>query len=399
MTRRGLPGSVKSVPSVVVLSDRLPFPVHGGDRLRIYRICRHLTRRGFRVHLVCFSRDPADAERIRRAPERDAFEEIRAVPLNVARAVRGTIQALICREPLQVGLYRSAEYSTLLREVLGRVNPDSVLVHLARMAPFAPPRIGRRRILDLCDVNSAFYRDARRLGGLRSVLYTFEECRMRRFEREWARRFEHVVVVSERERRRLREIGVPPGRIRVIPNGVREEWLSLRTKPEPGRILFHGNHAYPPNADAAWFFARRILPEIPGATFRVVGPSPPRRLAGLPRVEVTGPVERLEEELQRAAVLVAPLRVASGIQNKVLDALALGVPVVATSPAVGGIEGIPGRHFLVADGPRAMVRAVRELLESPARRQALSRNGRELVRKRYLWPTVLAPYESLLQAR
>jgi glycosyltransferase involved in cell wall biosynthesis len=193
------------------------------------------------------------------------------------------------------------------------------------------------------------------------------------------------------------------GNIDVIPNGVD---LAARRLPEghqePNTIAFSGRMAYFPNADAARWFAREIFPLVrqqsPEARFRIIGADPPhsvRRLGRIAGVEVTGYVDCVQQQLARATVAVCPMRVGSGIQNKVLEAMASGVPVVATPVALGGIEAAHGGHLLVGQRAEDVAEQVVILLKDAVLRKRLAVNARSLVEEKYTWENAVAALEAV----
>jgi glycosyltransferase involved in cell wall biosynthesis len=191
--------------------------------------------------------------------------------------------------------------------------------------------------------------------------------------------------------------------LHVIPNGVNiEDFPYTENGREDSLILFTGRMGYFPNAEAAIYFATRVFPLIlqqkPDARFLIVGADPPRRvrrLSRLPGVEVTGYVPRIQDYLARATVAVAPMQAGTGIQNKVLEAMASGVPVVATRYALGGIEAVDGEHLLVADDADGLADQVVRLLRDPALRRRLARNARQLVEEKYTWERSVAMVEEV----
>lgn len=389
------------MPHVILVSDRLPIPVIGGDRLRVWRIARFLRDRGWTVHLVCFARETGDAERARTAPEREAFDSIDLVPFSRPVQAARSALGLLDGSSMQVAYHRSPAMKRAVVAIANRTRPAAAIAHLSRMADYIPPGLAPRRVLEMTDVFFEYYRRAKRTVRRRGpLIYSIEEPRIRRHEIDCVRRFDAVVLVSERERERLTAAAGFPERIHAIPNGVPEEWLEIEPDPQPRLIMFHGSLSYPPNVEAALWFADQILPRIPGARFRIVGANPPPAIASLHRkggIEVTGTVESVVPHLRQASVSVCPLRVAAGIQNKVLEAMALGVPVVSTSAALAGIRAKSDRDLVVADTAAGIAAEVAGLLDDAPRRARLSAAGRRLVRERYLWSTVLDPYLAVIQ--
>jgi glycosyltransferase involved in cell wall biosynthesis len=186
---------------------------------------------------------------------------------------------------------------------------------------------------------------------------------------------------------------VPGLPVDVVPNGVDlERFVPVGGRPKAAAVLFTGSLDYPPNAEGILWFATEVLPRLrarqPEVRLTIVGRNPPRRVRALaadPTVEVTGRVDDLKPYHEAAAVAVAPLRSGSGTKLKVLEALAVGRPLVATAVAAEGIAVVDGVHLLVRDDPDEFARAVAELLEDPARGAALAAAGRRLVVERYDW--------------
>jgi glycosyltransferase involved in cell wall biosynthesis len=227
----------------------------------------------------------------------------------------------------------------------------------------------------------------------------------RRCERRWLRYADRVVVTSPADRDALASV-VSPERLAVIANGVNLDYFAFRPAPEDGRIVFTGNMSWPPNEDAAEHFARVILPAVrlhaAGASFWIVGAEPSARvlaLAKLPGVHVTGTVDDLRPWLQSAAVYVSPLRFGLGVKNKILEAMASGAPIVATSPSLSGTPLVHGEHLIVADGDAEIAAAVVEVLGDTALASSLSLAARRKVESEYSWSSVACKYEQLFLNR
>jgi glycosyltransferase involved in cell wall biosynthesis len=230
-------------------------------------------------------------------------------------------------------------------------------------------------------------------------LFQLETRRMARYEQKLAHSFDQQIVSSPLDKE---AIGASET-LHVIPNGVNiEDFPYTENGREDSVIIFTGRMGYFPNAEAAVYFATRVFPLIlkqkPDARFLIVGADPPcrvRRLARFPGVEVTGFVLRIQDYLSRAAVFVAPMQAGTGIQNKVLEAMASGVPVVATPYALGGVEAIDGEHLLVAADACGLADQVVRLLRDPTLRRRLARNARQLVEEKYTWERSVAMLEEV----
>ncbi len=223
----------------------------------------------------------------------------------------------------------------------------------------------------------------------------------RRQERRWFGYADRVVVTSPFDAQAL-SAAVKADQIAVIPNGVDLEYFDYRPAPEAGRIVFTGNMSWPPNEDAAEHFVRDVMPaiqnRIPGASFWIVGAEPSARvrsLATIPGIHVTGTVADIRPWFWSAAAYVSPLRFGLGVKNKILEAMALGAPIVATSQSLTGTPLIDGRHAMIADDDTKFAESVIRLLDEPELGNSLSREARRLVEAEYSWHSIASAFEEL----
>jgi len=276
--------------------------------------------------------------------------------------------------------------SRALQALVDEAAPDTDLAYAysSSMGAFLLPHPELARVMHFAELDSDKWRQyAERTRPPLAWVYRREHRTLQRFETELAHAVDANVFCTPLEARIFLE---------AIPEAA-----------EPGHLVFTGVMNYYPNVDGCEHFAREILPRIraavPDARFTIVGAHPTpavRALERLPGVAVTGFVDDTRDWLRRAAVSVAPLRIARGIQNKVLEAMAMGLPVVGTTPATQGVGGESPRDYLVADGAEAQASAVIELLRDPERARELGRRARRFVEERYDWEVVLAPLDDLL---
>ncbi len=384
---------------VLFLSQRVPFPPNRGDKITTWRLIERM-RRAHTVRIVAFAHDDADeeaAQELRRRgfptatfPYRDTRAKLRALPL------------LLSRTPLTLGVYGS----NALQAEVDRLAADSDLAYAysSSMGAFLEPHARLPRIMHFGELDSDKWRQyAERSAFPMRWVYAREQRTLLEFERRIARSFTANVVCTPLERRVFQE-AIPGAPCDVLRNGVDLEHFAPRWEGRTrGRIVFTGVMNYLPNAEACVWFVREILPRVrrsvPDATFAIVGAHPTaevQRLADVPGVEVTGFVKDTRDWLRQASVAVAPLRIARGIQNKVLEALSMGLPVVGTTAATQGVEGTPGRDYLVADDAERFASEVARLLERPDEALALGRAGRAFVESEYAWERVFQPLEPLL---
>ena len=386
-----------------MLSHRIPFPPNKGDKIRAFHVLAHLVRR-HDVRLACLvddAHDMAHVPALRRIAADVAVERIDG-PL---RRV-GSLRALWPPRSITVTHFHVPGLQRRIDDWLDEAPCDGVLCSSAAMAEYvfrSRHREGRLReavcAMDLIDVDSfkwAQYADG--APPWSAWLYRHEARRLGEYERRIVEAFDRVFLVSTAEARLLGG-GAPSGRIGAFGNGVDlAHFVPRHQAPDAAPLLvFTGVMDYPPNVEAVDWFARSVLPIVraacPEARFAIVGSRPSaavRRLGALPGVTVTGFVDDVRDWLARAALCVAPLRIARGVQNKVLEAMAMGRAVVATPQAHEGIDAVPGRELLVADGVGPFADAVLGLLRERERAAAIGMAARACVERRYRWDTNLA---------
>ena len=391
---------------VVFLTSRLPFPPEGGDRFRVFHQIRTAAEAGHEVHLVTFARERPDPAAI--APLEQLLASIAVVPLPPFVSAIRAAQALAGPLPLQAAYYRSKRMQDQVSLTLRRARPHVVVTHLFRMAPYALASMrhyNARWILDLTDVISAgIERSLPFRKGPDRWLYQEEHRRIQRYEAGISPRFDECWVISDAERRELERLA-PEAGIRVVPNGLVPDSCLDGNAPDAARLLFLGFHLVFHNRDAVRFLVQEILPRVrarvPGATLDVVGQGAETLgpWARGPGVNVLGRVPRLEPYFARATVFVAPHRFAAGVQNKVVHALANGVPVVATSVVLQGLEPIPQDVMRTGETADEIAAEVVDVIRHRGRAAWMAERGREWARATFTWRATLEALEGRVPAR
>ena len=403
---RGHDAPVQS-PSILFLAHRIPFPPDRGDKIRSWHLLKALGQLA-RVHLACFADDTADAAHLPALREAmgDRLGEAHVEPRRTGRAAAGA-RALLAGKPVSLTLFDSAALRAFVDRLLSRGDIGTVFAFSGQMAQFVPERLAQRFVMDLGDVDSAkFGQYAEEGSGPMRWVHRREAQRLFAFERATATRADITTFVSEAEASLFRaQTGIAS--IRALSNGIdlaffdaQADFPSLSENERgPGRIvLFTGQMDYAPNIDAVRWFTADVLPLLPGIRFVIAGRNPTEAVRALAaaNVTVTGAVADMRSWLAAADVVTAPLRIARGIQNKVLEAMAMAKPVVATSAAFEGIEAEPGRDLLVADGAEGMADAIRRLLAAPAGAAAMGWSARLRMERSYSWEQRLAPLEEMV---
>ncbi|KAB2320139.1 TIGR03087 family PEP-CTERM/XrtA system glycosyltransferase [Betaproteobacteria bacterium SCN1] len=389
---------------LLFLAHRIPFPPNKGDKIRSFHLLRHLAER-YAVHLGAFVDDSDDWQH---AAQLQAWcASVKLVPLHPLRARLASLSGLLSGDALTLPYYRSAT----LRRWAGELARDGTvtrgLAFSSAMAQFMPKL--PTRVLDMVDVDSdkwTQYAPTQRWP--MSWVYAREGRKLADWEARVAADFDATLLVSDDEAKLL-QARVPGarGRIGAFENGVDAEYFSPeRPYPDPypagiRGIAFTGAMDYWPNVDAVSWFAERIFPAVreavPAAQFTIVGSRPAEavlRLARQPGVVVTGSVPDVRPYLAHAACAVAPLRIARGIQNKVLEAMAMACPVVASPQAAEGIRAAAGRDYWLAPDEAAFAAAVIERLRTGDRNP----QARAGILARYDWGRNLAALDPLFDA-
>lgn len=375
------------VAHILVICSRTPWPLTGGAKLRLFNTAQILAQE-HTVDILVIDESPVIPDR--RKALRDRFNDVRiftypnySFPINAARG-------LVSSRPLQTHYYDFAEVRQWLDTYANRY--DLLYCNHIRTTEYAR-RLDIPKIVDFVDAISRTYENATGTG-LWRILYPLETQRLRRYERTIAHEFDSSFIISESDRDHIGNES-----IRVLPNGVADQFLdappsAAGNDDSPPTLVFHGKMDYMPNVDAATWFADEIFPIVrarcPNTQFRIVGTNPTKRIRALDSrtgIEVTGYVESVVDELVEATVAVAPMREGSGMQNKVLEAMATSTPVVTTPLGADGIAGTSGQQFSVAKKPEEFAHRVTTLTDAPDYRHSLGKCGRKLIHERYTWET------------
>ncbi len=393
---------------VLLLVHRMPYPPNKGDKVRSYHLLRFLASR-HDVLLGTFVDDPHDEAHVSTVAQ--WCHEVKAVRLHPWRARLASLAGLFQGAPLTLVYYKNKALRTWVDDLVARRQIDAVVVFSSSMAPYAEG-IELPRVVDFVDVDSAKWRDyaAARPWPL-SWLYRREAEHLLAYERKVAAKNKHCFFVTPKEVELFAQSAPEcAANLQAVGNGVDARFFSIdpsRTSPfaaDETPIVFTGAMDYWPNEDAVVWFAQEVLPLLrlrwPAARLTVVGRSPSPAVLALASdaVRVTGTVDDVRAWLQHAAVVVAPLRLARGVQNKVLEAMAMGRPVVAASACVDAIDATAGQHLAAATSASDYVREITQLLEQAPRAQTMGQAGRECVERRYAWDARLQPFATCLEA-
>ena len=385
---------------ILFLAQRVPYPPNRGDKITTWRLIERMARK-HEVRVIAFAHDGAD---------RDAARHLSSIGIqttavdHAATAARlRSLPLLLTGQPLTLGVYGSKALQRAVDREAGWA--DVGYAYSSSMGAFLEPHGRLARVMHFAELDSDKWRQyAQRSSAPMSWVYGREQRTLLAFESRVARSFSENVFCTPLEQRVFQE-QIPGASSIVRRNGVDLKYYG--PQPELARarhMVFTGVMNYLPNVDGCEFFAREVLPLLygryPDLRFTIVGSNPTpavHALAKLPGVAVTGFVDDTRPWLAQAAISVAPLRIARGIQNKVLEAMAMGLPVVGTLSATQGIEGVSGHDYLVADSAASQADAIAQLFDAPSDARELGARARAFVEREYDWERVLEPLDQLLE--
>jgi sugar transferase (PEP-CTERM/EpsH1 system associated) len=391
---------------LLFLTHRIPYPPNKGDKIRSYHLLKHLTHR-YRVHLGTFIDDPDDWQHVDHVKGFCGRTHFARLNPNTARL--RSLGGLITNQPLTLDYYRDASLQAWVKRVLHELPVRRILVFSSAVAQYVSQAGHVRRIIDFVDIDSdKWLQYARKKTWPMSWLYRREGRLLLHYERQVARDFDASLFVSQAEADLFKQLAPESAaKTGFFNNGVDTDYFSPARSyqnPYPADALplvFTGAMDYWPNVDAVQWFAREILPSVltqnPGARFYIVGSRPTaavRALAELPGVTVTGIVSDIRPYLAHARLAVAPLRIARGIQNKVLEAMAMAKPVIASAQALEGISANIGEEVLLALDSSEFIATISALLQRPL--DAIGKAARVRVLADYTWERTLAEVDVLL---
>lgn len=390
---------------ILFLCHRIPWPADRGDKIRSHWMLRRLASIA-PVHVGSFAEDERDAGFVADLAE---LAKSHHIAMRTKPNWLAGVEALAKGQPVSVAAFYDEGLAEWVQATIDAHPIDSIVVFSGQMAQYIPDDFKGRVIMDFVDVDSAKFESYAASGNPAMRWVHAREGRMlAAMEAQVARRADASFFVSEAEAALFRARSGADN-VAALSNGIdcvfydpAADFERLPAAKGP-RLVFTGQMDYRPNVEAVDSFAREVLPRIrqshPAAEFLIVGRQPTAAvtaLDSLPGVTVTGAVDDVRSYLAAADLVVAPLRIARGIQNKVLEAMAMARPVLASTAAAEGIEATDGEHFAVAASPEVEAKLASELLSDSTRRDIMGQAARAHVLAHYGWKAALDPLEAAL---
>lgn len=384
---------------ILFITSRFPYPPVRGDKIRVFNLMRELAK-NHEVSLASFATAEDGGNYVKL---KEYIPRIERAVFKPWRANLNCLIGLFTKTPLQVHYYRSPAMRDAVAKLVDEVKPNVIHAHLIRTAPYALAYPNIPKVLDICDSMTlnydrmlAYRRDAM------SYIHRLERPRTRSYESATPLLFDANTVVSTHDRDYIANL-VPGASLEIVPGGVDVDyfrpWIGEK---KPRRLAFMGTMSYFPNISAMTWFVRDVLPVIkrtvPEVELIIIGHSPSadiKHLADDPVVTVTGFVDDVRPIVGTAEVFICPIRAATGFNTKIIEAMSMGLPIVATPEACEGIDVIGGENVLLASEPMAFAEAITRLLDDTALRESLGAAGREFVTRNYTWEQAAAKLEAV----
>lgn len=390
--------------NVLFACHRLPYPPKRGGKIRPFNIIKHLSEQGHRVTVGSLARSDEELEEGQGL--REYCHKLHVGMICALGASAQMIARLPSRSPSSMGYFYSRQLHAAMRQEIESGSFDLVFVHCSSAAQYVRSAQGVPSILDFGDMDSHKWLDYATFKPRPLAFgYWLEGQKLKREEKRLARRFDVSTCTTRAELDTLDSLQAANA-TNWFPNGVDDTFFCPDAEPyDPDAVCFIGRMDYYPNQQGMLDFCRSVLPLLrerrPQATLKIVGANPSREiehLASLDGVTVTGTVDDVRPYVRRSALTVAPLAIARGTQNKILESMSMGVPVVASGTAARGVDAVSGEHFLTADGPRDFADQVLRLLESPQERERFATAGRQRALSNHNWSASMDRLDGIIES-
>lgn len=413
---------------ILYLAHRIPFPPNKGDKIRSFNEIKHLSKKN-EVHLACLADNPNDLKYEKEL--REYCKSVSIASINPALAKLKSLFYIFTRLPLSVPCFYSAKIQRAVDEIISSTDIDVILCFSSQTAEYVfrskelnhqlteasllvtagnkEKRI--KLVMDFVDVDSdKWYQYSKYSRFPLSLVYSLESKRLAKYEKKIAEAFHSSSFISEYEARLFKNKNPLINNITIIPNGVDTDYFSNAaikgssisqkdglsqnqiSEKQQVSLVFVGMMDYFANVDGILWFSNEIFPliqkKVENINFYIVGGNPSKQIRDLEKrdgITVTGYVDDIRDYFNKSSVFIVPLRIARGIQNKILEAMAMGIPVVSTPQAFQGIQGKPDRDLIVAENPEDFAKQVVILIEDKKKRECFRENAMKLIIKKYSW--------------
>lgn len=373
-------------PTLLFMTSRFPYPLEKGDKLRTYHLIKGLSK-SYQIHLYALSTqhiEPSWQKEL--APY---VVSIHLFRLNVFTQCIRLIGCIFTNQPFQLAYFTSFRVKRIIKKSITNLSPDHIFCQMIRPAEYVKNYHRCNKTIDYMDALSVgMERRAKKAPWYLRWIFNIEAVRLKEYEQRIFNYFEFQTMISQQD---VHYIAHPDqGKIRVVPNGIDTEYFHpIKNLPATYDLVFVGNLSYAPNIDAMRWFADHIISKYPTWTLLIAGANPSsalvQALKKYPNITIEGWQEDIRKAYARGKLFIAPMQIGTGMQNKLLEAMAMGIPCLTTPLASEALEIIPGRDLMVGNNSESMADQIVHLLENPEEAGALGNQGRQTVQMIYSW--------------
>lgn len=384
-------------PEILVIVSRFPYPLEKGDKLRAYYQLRELAKT-FEITLVAITDKPVDEQSIKAV--RKHCEQIIIQRINWFSKSVGILRSLINGLPFQVGYFYRLSISRTIKQIIKEKDFKHIYCQLVRCSEYIKNIHTIPKTIDYMDALSAgVERRIEKQSFYRKWVFRSEAERLKKYERHIFDYFEHHTIISEQDKALIHH--PDKQKIHCVPNGIESSFFEDLFKSQEFDFVFVGNMSYPPNIEAVNYIASNILPAFNNARLLISGatphPSVKKLASSSEQIEITGWVDDIRESYCKGKVFLAPMMIGTGMQNKLLEAMALGIPCVTTPLANNAISAKNKQEIMVGTTKEDLIDCCQQLLSNPELYQNISTQAKEMVLQKYSWESSTAKLIQLLQ--
>lgn len=382
---------------IVLVATRFPFPIEKGDKLRTYYLLKYLQVH-HDIYLITLTEDLISTKQINEIKQ--FTKEIHLFKLSKFRKFVRLFFGLFNNKPLQVNYFTDYKIKVKISALLDDIKPDHIICQLIRSAEYVKNYHHCPKTIDYMDaLSKGMERRAIKSNFFLKFIFDLEARRLKDYEQRIFNYFENQAIISQQD---LNYIAHPDkNKMLILPNGIDAYYFEELQVKQSYDLVFVGNLNYPPNIDAINFLLESILPAIPNRTLLISGANPSNSLIqhikSTPNASITGWVDDIRTSYLQGKILVAPMQIGSGMQNKILEAMALGIPTVTTTLANNAINGLHQESIWVADTKEEIIQGIETLLADVKSYEKIQKNARELVIKKYNWAAIVNTLEKAIQ--
>ncbi len=384
---------------IVVLLSRFPYPLEKGDKLRAYHQLKELAK-SHTIHLCALTDEPVSVANFQEIEKLGIH--IHLYPMKKPLIYWNTIKQFFTNQPYQTGYFFQRAIQQKIHRLIENEKPDHIYCQLIRTTEYVKNIHHIPKTLDYMDaLSKGMYRRADISSGIKKRLYLIEGKRLAEYENRIFDYFNHHTIISAQDKSFINH--PQNGKITVVENGISDDFSNYPVSDSKQfDLVFTGNMNYPPNIECATYLVKQICPllerDFPKLKILLAGASPNQRVLDLAvpgKIEVTGWVDDIRTSYSQGKLFVAPLFIGTGLQNKLLEAMAMGLPAITTPLANNALKAVDQESIVIASNPTQFAAAIGDLLQNPDHYQHLSRQGKNFVKLHFNWPQAVAKLELL----